>query len=1275
MSGRQFVSRGNNDIIIIHYNFDGDTLWCKQIGSKEEDRVRDIVTDESGNLYFTGSFSDSTLIEGRYLRAYQDQDIFLAKFTSAGDSVWIKHIGRGNNMDRGNGLTLSGSKIHVIGFFSDTLFMGSDTLISNGFTNNFFATFNSQGDYISSIQIYVHDNSDRLNSISTAKDGGVLISGFFSDTISLTDPTETEYKFISRSAGNPDIVVFRIYPDNTLAWGRTAGSTGVDQGMDAKSDLEGSIYLTGYFGGATSFDSTETLQSSSLPHAGSEDIFLAKYNSQGRLIWKRRFGGKGSDIARRLNIFNDKVVFTGHFSDTIIVENDTLSTSGISNNDTGFGLSNDGGDFISFSQIRGDGVDRGMAIANDEVGGIYIVGFFRSTELYVGVDTLFNTSTQREGFIAKGVWPLSLAVTDQLNASCIGNSDGQITVTPYFGEPPYSFSWEHDGDLTDSTATGLSAGNYKVICIDDLGQKDSLIVTVDEPSPVSINNSTTNVSCNGSANGQIDITANGGTPGYTYNWIAISGVLGRPSTVQDQMGLTQGTYQVTVTDANGCIVDSSFIVTEPLVLESSISGTDVTGAGAGDGSIDLSVTGGTPAYSYSWTGPDGYTNIVDQDPVGLDGGTYYVTITDDNACKAANNITIAEPGLLTTTTQKVDILCNGDTTGSIVVTPTGGVKPYQYQWSHSGLTDSIATNLPAGSYEIVITDDNAVKDTVRVNLTEPDRLQHIVNAKNVTCFGKADGKVDLVISGGVLPFSYSWNTGANTQNISNLDPGIYEGIITDKNGCKDTANAIVLQPSELLVNATVKHITCHGDRDGIIVLDVQGGAPSYEYLWSNTLTTDSIDYLLPGNYSYQVTDMNGCKKTDIITIIDPAFVAGTFSNVKASCFGFSDGEATVSGVGGTGPFSYLWNDPLAQTTATATNLSKGSYTVTITDSKNCIGSANTNIVQNAQIIVTNDSTDHIVCSGYSDGAVYLTVTGGTAPFTYLWSNNATSDDLTGIDPGSYSLTVTDNAGCQTPAGPFDVNDLSTPIVPATQYATDITCTGLLDGSIILRAGSANGPFKYSIDNGISWQDEPDTVFMDLGKGIYITIFQDANGCFKYGDTLSVTEPETLVLDSIVIDHPSTGESADGSITVFPNGGIPAYQYSFNLGEYKAENIMAGLDTGQYNILVKDVNECGPIDTTVTLIRQNVSIQNMSVNEISIFPNPSTGKFTIEIENAIKEDVLLEIVSINGQLVYKKLHHYEGNSKFIESIDLSNEAQGTYFIRVNGHPVNAKLMID
>jgi len=766
-------------------------------------------------------------------------------------------------------------------------------------------------------------------------------------------------------------------------------------------------------------------------------------------------------------------------------------------------------------------------------------------------------------------------------------------VTPYFGEPPYSFSWDHDGGLTDSTATGLSAGNYKVICTDDLGQKDSLIVTVGEPSAINIDNSITNASCNGLADGEIDITANGGTPGYSYNWIALSGVLGRPSTDQDQLGLTQGTYQITVTDANGCSLDSSFTVTEPPVLESSISGTDVSGAGAGDGTIDLTVTGGTPAYSYSWTGPDGYTNLVDQDPIGLDGGTYYVTITDASACEAINNIAIAEPGLLTTTIQKVDVLCNGDTTGSIVVTPSGGVQPYQYQWSHSGLTDSIAINLPAGNYEVVITDDNSVTDTVFLDLLEPDRLQHTVNAKNVSCFGEADGKVDLIITGGVLPFSYSWNTGASTQNISDLGPGVFQGIITDVNGCKDTADAIVLQPSQLVVNATVDQITCNGDRDGRIVLDVLGGTPSYEYLWSNTLTTDSIDYLLPGDYSYQVTDMNGCMETDLFTIIDPALVSGAFSNVKASCFGFSDGEATVTGVGGTGPFSYLWDDPLAQTTATATNLSDGSYIVTITDSENCIGTAGTSILQNAQIIVTNDSIDHIVCSGISNGAVYITVTAGTSPFTYFWSNNATTLNLTGIEAGSYSLTVTDSAGCQAPAGPFDVNDLSTP----------------------------------------------------------------------------------FVLDSIVIDHPSTAESFDGSIAVYPAGGTPDYQYSFNLGAYQVENLISGVDTGQHNILVKDKNECGPIDTTVTLVRQNVSIQKISVNDISIFPNPSAGKFTIEIENLVEGDVLLEIVSINGQLVYKKLHNYSANTKFIESIDLSSEAKGTYIIRVNGLPVNAKLMID
>ncbi|KPK84171.1 MAG: hypothetical protein AMS27_10745, partial [Bacteroides sp. SM23_62_1] len=611
---RQLDSYGGQDIILIKYSDDGDTLWIKQIGSSGDDRAKDVITDEDGNVYVTGSFSDSTLFDGRYLRSKGGQDIFLAKYNPDGDTLWIKNVGWGYGDDRGNDLTISGNEIHMAGFFDDTLIFGPDTLVDNGYTNNFLATFDLSGNYDCSMQIICTNNDTRINSISTAQDGGCLISGLFLDTLKFTDATETEYKYASRSVGQPDIFLARMYPNKTLAWARTAGSTGDDQGMDARSDANGNIYLTGYFSLTTYFDSTKLLQSQPLVSKGGYDIFMAKYNSQGRLLWKKGFGGEYEDLARRMDVFEDKVVFTGHISDTVIIANDTLATTGPTDNDTGFGLSNDGGDFILFNQIRGDKVDRGMGIANDQFGAVYIVGFYRSTELYVGDYTLTNPSPgKRNGFVAKGVWPLSLAITDQINVSCNGGSDGIVSVTPYYGEPPYTFDWEHNPALHDSTATGLAAGDYKVIATDDVGQKDSLIVTITEPALLEIDKNITDVTCNGLKTGAINITVSGGTQPYSYDWTGSGVIAGN----EDQVNLQAGTYNVEVTDENGCTLDSTFIVIQPAVLATSITGTDVTGAGNGDGTIDLTVTGGTPAYGYAWTGPDGYTNNIDEDPIDL----------------------------------------------------------------------------------------------------------------------------------------------------------------------------------------------------------------------------------------------------------------------------------------------------------------------------------------------------------------------------------------------------------------------------------------------------------------------------------------------------------------------------------------------------------------------------------------------------------------------------------------------------------------------------------
>jgi hypothetical protein len=789
------------------------------------------------------------------------------------------------------------------------------------------------------------------------------------------------------------------------------------------------------------------------------------------------------------------------------------------------------------------------------------------------------------------------------------------------------------------------------------------------------------------------------------------------------------------------------------VLGTSISGTDITGAGAGDGTIDLTVTGGTPGYSYSWTGPLGFTNIVDQDPTGLIGGTYYVTVTDANGCMDENTITLTEDGIPTSETQQTDILCNGESTGTIIVIPSGGVpfageNPYTYEWSHDGgFTDSIATNLPAGSYEIVITDFDANTDTARVTLFEPDKLQHSVTAQNVTCFGEGDGKVDLIISGGVLPYSYNWNTAAITQNISDLGQGVYQGIITDANGCKDTANAIVLEPSQLIVTPTVGQITCFGDRNGKIVLSAAGGSPGYSYMWSNELTSDSIDFLLPGNYTYEVTDLNGCMETEIISIVQPDLVTGIFSGVKASCFGFSNGEATVVPAGGTGPYTYLWDDVMAQTTATADNLSSGDYTVTITDYKSCNGEADQTILQNSQIIVTNDSLDHIACSGFSDGAVYNTVSGGTGPYTYLWSENSVTEDLTGVPAGSYSLTVTDAESCPTPAGPFVVNELGTPIVFSEQTIhTDFLCFDDT-AKVVLKATGGTGGLEYSINDGTDFQ--ADTLFLTTSDGPHITVVMDIEGCTEYGDTLTLSSPVEMVVD-VQSDTLDCFGDIDGQLMVDVTGGTPSYTYSWDTDPVKTTQIATGLAAGDYTVDVTDANGCTandmgtlielpavsfatvdiggdsilvipaggtplytlkfyiddslynsipdipvegytlqglPIDTvTIKIVDANgceasdstviLGIRNnmVWVRNMSVYPNPNTGRFTIEMDNKAGEDIDLQVISLLGQTVYREFFRNDGAPRFIRTINLGEQARGAYFLRVNGLPVKARLMI-
>jgi hypothetical protein len=592
------------------------------------------------------------------------------------------------------------------------------------------------------------------------------------------------------------------------------------------------------------------------------------------------------------------------------------------------------------------------------------------------------------------------SITSQTNVLCFGTATGTATVNATGGTGSYTYQWSPSGG-TAATASNLSAGTYTVVIRDTNNCNISKTVTITQPGTLAANTTQTNVLCFGTATGGASVSVTGGSGIYSYQWSPSGG------TAAIANNLSAGTYTVTVRDANNCSITKTVTITQPTELAATTS--QINAVCFGDtGSASVSVTGGTGSYSYSWA-PSGGTAATANN---LSAGTYTVVIRDANNCSITRNVTITQPSAaLTANTSQTNILCFGSATGTATVSTTGGTGSYTYQWSPSGGTAAAASNLSAGTYTVVIRDTNNCSITKTVTITQPGTLAATTTQTNVLCFGTATGGASVSVTGGSGSYSYQWSpSGGSAATANNLAAGTYTVTIRDANNCSIIKTVTITQPTELAATTSQINAACFGNT-GIASVSVTGGTGSYSYQWSPSGGTGATATgLSAGTYTVVIRDANNCSITRNVTITQPsAALTASTSQIDASCANNYNGSATIVAAGGTGTYTYSWS-PYGGNAATATALYGGDFTVTVTDSNNCSISKNVTITEPAFVDVTVQQTA-ATCT--LPGNATVSVEGGSGSYTYSWSptggNQATA---TGLNPGYYSVTVTDTAtGC------------------------------------------------------------------------------------------------------------------------------------------------------------------------------------------------------------------------------------------------------------------------
>ncbi|PCH64719.1 MAG: hypothetical protein COC01_10670, partial [Bacteroidetes bacterium] len=770
------------------------------------------------------------------------------------------------------------------------------------------------------------------------------------------------------------------------------------------------------------------------------------------------------------------------------------------------------------------------------------------------------------------VLSVSLAKTD---VSCNAGNNGDATATPSGGTAPYTFSWS-DNQSTP-VASNLTANNYCVTVTDNNGCKVSACINVTEPTALVITGLVgVDAGCSGSCDGTADLTVSGGTPGYSYDW-------SNNESTEDISNLCIGNYTVTVIDNQGCKTGSSVVISEPTGLTISVTGTNVSCNAVCDGSADVIASGGTQPYSYSWS--NGATSLAVQS---LCAGMYNITITDNNGCKIGDNVIITEPAVLGVSLSKTDLLCNGDNSGSIDLTVTGGTLPYTYFWSPTNQTTEDITEIAAGNYAIVVTDANGCQTASNMTVAEPVAMNLLLAGTDLNCFQDNTGEIDLTITDGTPSYTYSWSNGETTQNIASLDTGKYVVVVTDDNNCQITDSLNIAQPDELTSSVTGTNTLCNGDSNGGVDLTVNGGTAPYTYNWSNGITTEDVGSLAAGNYTVQITDDHGCITFDQIDITEPALLQVSLTQQEVSCYNGSDGSIDITPTGGTQPYSYNWT-PEGQTTEDLNGISKGTYNVVVTDNNGCTVGTGTTITQPDSMVYNMNSTP-ASCYGYGDGTASVNVvSGGTAPFSYSWNTNPGQSNATanGLAIGTYSVTITDNNNCQM-VGSVNVTQPDT-LIPTIVDIDSVVCNSDSDGAVDLTVSGGNGGYTYV------WDDANNTQTQDLQgvpTGTYTVIVTDAKGCTGTAFAF-VGEPEALVIIRVIKGQTCPGFN-DAWAEVQVSGGIEPYSYYWSTGQ--TGDVANNLYAGTYSISVLDKNGC-------VAIKQQIEITNFADVEADFLADP------------------------------------------------------------------------
>ncbi len=762
--------------------------------------------------------------------------------------------------------------------------------------------------------------------------------------------------------------------------------------------------------------------------------------------------------------------------------------------------------------------------------------------------------------------------------------------TPSGGLNEYTIDWTGISAQGQTLASNLNPGEYAIIISDDNDCEVTEFFIIDEPDLIGVTETVLPIFCFGGNEGSIELEVFGATEPLDVVW---TGDVGNNSDL-NQFNLSAGSYSLDIVDGAGCNFSAIYEVTEAeeieiteLIIQPGCEGTL--------GSIEITgLTGGTSLYSFIWLeveAPD--QNLIEN----LESGDYTIQVTDTANCTIEEIYTITEPSVLEVSIEVTAVLCNEANTGSLSVNIDSDNPIEDISWFDDGvlLTDGLITtieNLSSGTYSVEITDDQECSVSQTILISEPQTPLINADVSGVNCLGDSNGSILVTVTSGAEPYTLTWSgpleIANNQYNPTTLIAGDYVASVTDSEGCIVFQEFSVLSPDSLSINETITNVSCFGNGDGVIVLELIGGTEPFTIDWIDSDDDlDTLTDLFPGEYSVMITDDNGCQLIETYEVESAnQLVEGI--EITNICFGEpGTGAIEIMVAGEASSYSISWTgNGLVSDEPSLTDLNEGCYVLEVLDNNNCLYTEEVCIASLDEIILNTSATGN-VCFTDEQGQIELEVSGGAPGYSIEWLNSDAefvSDQVmvTELAAGVYTVNINDNNGCTASA---NASITSNPELFAEISETPIVCFGDENGALDVTYSGGVGALTltWTGPNGFVSEEDQNS---NLDNGDYCYEVVDFVGCV-ISDCYALNDPDPLNLGQTVNNINCFGAN-EGEVLLEVSGGYAPYTtfWTLNGDPFSTDEDISDLAVGEYTLALSDMMGCLITDTlTVTELTQ------------------------------------------------------------------------------------------